>query len=593
MELEKESVMSVSGGAIIAGMLQHEGVEKYFGIIDGTYTGLIVAMKKLGIRLYTPRHETSALHMAGAYARLTGSLGVAIASNGPGVANALSGVAVENAEGNRVLLITSSRRKAITYPDRGGSYQIFDQVGAIGPIAKLSILIPDAARIPELMKMALRRCYEGRPGVVHVDVPENIMNGDTDKVALPAPSSYRRMAPIAPSREDIEAAARMILSSRLPMIHAGSGIVHAQAFEELKELSHLLHAPVSTSWAARGVMDERDPLAWSMVHIKANNALRNGADLVIALGTRIGETDWWGKPPYWAAPKKQRFIQVDLESSALGRTRPIDLGIVADVKPFLQLLTARLLELEAKGEFILPESRKEEVEKLSAEKSKHRQELDKKLEDRSAPLLTGHVGRACRESFSEDAIAVFDGGNTAVWGNFFYDIRSPGAILTTNHMGHLGAGPGQALGAAAAFPDREVFCMIGDGAMGFHPQEIETAVRNDLKVIFLVCSDRQWGMVKLTQSIALKPVKTMLKKSLNPEETINTELGEIAWDKLGESMGAYGERVSSPDELTGAIQRARESGRCGVIHVDVDPVKHMWAPGLIHFKAMHQEPKGT
>jgi acetolactate synthase-1/2/3 large subunit len=159
-------------------------------------------------------------------------------------------------------------------------------------------------------------------------------------------------------------------------------------------------------------------------------------------------------------------------------------------------------------------------------------------------------------------------------------------------MGHLGAGLGQALGAAAAFPDREVFCMIGDGAMGFHPQEIETAVRNDMKVIFLVCSDKQWGMVKLTQSVAVKPMKTMLKKSLSPEETVNTELGEIEWDALARSMGAHGERVSDPAELPDAIARCKEAGSCAVIHVDVHPVKHMWAPGLMHFKAMHQEPKG-
>jgi acetolactate synthase-1/2/3 large subunit len=151
---------------------------------------------------------------------------------------------------------------------------------------------------------------------------------------------------------------------------------------------------------------------------------------------------------------------------------------------------------------------------------------------------------------------------------------------------------GQALGAAAARPEKQVYCIIGDGAFGFHPQEVETAVRNGLKVIFLVCCDKQWGMVKINQQFALKPVKTMIKKTLGPEETINTDLGEIEFDKLAQAMGAHGERVAAPEDLRGALERSLASGKCAVIHVDVDPVKHMWAPGLLHFKDMHQEPGG-
>ena len=159
-------------------------------------------------------------------------------------------------------------------------------------------------------------------------------------------------------------------------------------------------------------------------------------------------------------------------------------------------------------------------------------------------------------------------------------------------MGHLGAGLGQALGAAVALPDRQIYCIIGDGAMGFHPQEIETAVRNKMPIVFLVCSDKQWGMVKINQSFAMKPVKTMIKKSLSEEENINTDFNEIEWDKLAVAMGAHGERVSDPAELKPALERCLASGLCSVIHVDVDPVKHLWAPGLLKFKEMHQEPRG-
>jgi len=206
--------------------------------------------------------------------------------------------------------------------------------------------------------------------------------------------------------------------------------------------------------------------------------------------------------------------------------------------------------------------------------------------------VTAHVASVCRQVFDDNAVVIFDGGNSSVWGNFYYQLREPNTQISTPHFGHLGAGVGQALGAAVALPGRQVVCITGDGAMGFNIQEIETAVRNNLKVIYLVCCDKQWGMVKMNMSFALKPLKTMFMKSLSPEETINTELGEIEFDKLAQAMGAHGERVSRPADLKPAIERCLAAEKCSVIHVDVDPTKHMWAPGLLHFKAMHQEPAG-
>jgi acetolactate synthase-1/2/3 large subunit len=137
-----------------------------------------------------------------------------------------------------------------------------------------------------------------------------------------------------------------------------------------------------------------------------------------------------------------------------------------------------------------------------------------------------------------------------------------------------------------------VYCIIGDGAMGFHPQEVETAVRNHLPVIYIVLCDKQWGMVKMNQQFTLKPFKTLIRKSLSPEETINADLGEIQFDRLAQSMGAHGERVARLDQLRPALERSIASGKCAVVHVDVDPVAHMWAPSLKHFKDMHLEPKG-
>ena len=580
----------MTGGELIARMLENEGVDAMFGIVDGTYLQLCVHAVKRGIHLYTPRHETIGVHMAGAYARLTGKLGVCIASNGPGVANVLSGIAVEQVEGNRVLVITSCRRPNITYPDRGGAYQAFDQVGVIRAMSKWSETATSFDRIGELLRQAFRKCYQGRPGIVHLDVPENFINGKGESGAILSPRQYRRVDPIYPAPDQVERAARMMLEAKLPIIHAGSGVIHAEAFAELAQLSELLHAPVTTSWAARAVINENSPLSWPMIHVAANSELRKEADLVLVLGSRLGETDWWGKAPYWRAPLEQTMIQVDIDEENLGRTKAAALTVMADVKVFLSELNQRLRAL--RGDIHL-EDRRKLVTKLAKSRDEDRTKLDKKLEDKAVPMLSAHVPAIAQQEFKRDAVWVFDGGNTSVWSNFFHKVHTPNALIgTASHMGHLGAGVGMALGAALAHPDKQICCIISDGAFGFQPQEIETAIRHELNVVFIVVCDRQWGMVKMTQSIALKPIKMMVRKSLDPEETINSELEDVRYDKVAEAMGAHGEHVSAPDELAPAIRRAIAAGRCAVIQVNVDSKKHLWAPGLMHFKAMHQEPKG-
>ncbi|MCI5056510.1 MAG: thiamine pyrophosphate-dependent enzyme, partial [Flavobacteriales bacterium] len=351
----------------------------------------------------------------------------------------------------------------------------------------------------------------------------------------------------------------------------------------------LLNIPVTTSWGARGALCEDNDLSVPMIHIVANNKIRTNSDLILTLGSRMGETDWWGKQPYWGDPATQKMIQVDLDEENIGRNKPADLPVVSDIKTFLQDL-AEVLK-SRKSEINL-QARRAEFEPFLKEIKRDRAKLDKNLENAGAPLHSSHLATIAKKKFENNAFAVFDGGNTAVWGQMYYKCTTPGAGLGTPKMGMLGAGVGQALGAAAAFPDRQVYCITGDGAMGYHTQEIETAVRNDLKPIFIVACDKQWGMVKMTQQVTYKPLKTVIKKSLDEGETINGDFGEIAFDKLAESMGGHGERVSSPDELEKAIERCIKANKCSVIHVDVDPVKHMWAPGLLHFKNMHAEPKG-
>jgi acetolactate synthase-1/2/3 large subunit len=580
--------MATTGGDLVARMLKAEGVEVVFGIVDGSYFGLCEGLRANGIRLLSPRHETSGAHMAGAYARTTGRLGVCLASNGPGAANVLPGVAVENGEGNRVLVLTSWRRAPIVGPDRGGTYQYFDQVGVMRPMTKWSGAAMGFERIPEALRRALRVSFEGRPGAVHLTIPENVLNGsfDADPPVL-APERYRRTQPLEPAASMVTRAAAWLSEAERPLLQVGSGVVHAGAAASVEALARALRAPITTSWGGRPAVDERLPNKIPMLPPLIDE-VRREADVVLALGTRFGETDWWGKPPYWGEPDAQRLIQVDCDEEILGLNRPVDLAVLADVGRFVEALVGELKGHDVRG----VEAREARLDDWARRVGELRSFLRGAASDEdAAPLHSAFVPLVCREFFDDDAILVIDGGNTAVWTNLYHEHRTPGCLLSTFKFGMLGAGPGQALGAKVAFPGRQVYAILGDGAMGMHVQEIETAVRHELPVVFLVLADRQWGMVKFSQSMALDPETMNEQRTLPPGATLNTDFSEMRFDELARSMGAHGERVERARELRPALERCVASGLPAVVHVEVDPVAHMWAPGIDVFKKMHLEPE--
>jgi acetolactate synthase-1/2/3 large subunit len=367
----------------------------------------------------------------------------------------------------------------------------------------------------------------------------------------------------------------------------GSGVLHAQAGGLVEELARTLRAPITASWGGRSAIDERLKNAIPILPPLVDQ-VRSGSDVVLALGTRLGETDWWGRGRYWGQPGEQRLIQVDNDEEILGLNKPVTLAVLSDVRVFLEALLAELKAQAPVGDLSAREAKLDEY----AETKRNLRDFlgAAPTADDQAPMHSAHVPIVCREVFDDDAVLVIDGGNTAVWTNVYHENRVSGCMLSTFKFGMLGAGVGQALGAKVACPDRQVYCILGDGAMGFHPQEIETAVRNDLQVIYLVLCDKQWGMVKLSQGMAMNPTVMMEQRSLPSKDTFNTDFEEIQFDRLAESMGAHGERVSRARDLRPALERSLASGRCAVIHVDVDPVAHLWAPGLDVFKAMHQEP---
>jgi acetolactate synthase-1/2/3 large subunit len=390
----------------------------------------------------------------------------------------------------------------------------------------------------------------------------------------------------------VERAAQLLVDAECPMIHVGSGVYHAGAEEELARLAGLLAAPVTTSWAARGALAETRPEAIPMTALGLNDEVRNAADVALVVGSRLGETDWWGKAPNWAPPATQQTIQIDLDDERLGVNKPVSVAILADAREGLRALADAVGRLQVPGIV----GRRARLKTWRDTIAQERAKLTKALEDGS-PVHPGHVPTVAQEVMPDDTVWVFDGGNTVVWSNFYHSANVPRTVLSTYKFGMLGAGMGQALGAAVAAPDQRVCVLIGDGAFGMHPTEVESAIRLGLPIVFVVLVDGAWGMVKMSQQIQAHPIATVVRKmvtnsSLPPEQIVYADFEPCRYDLMGEAMGAHAELVTDSGQLRGALERARDCGRAAVVQVHVDQVEHLWAPGLQAFKKMHQEPKG-
>ena len=310
---------------------------------------------------------------------------------------------------------------------------------------------------------------------------------------------------------------------------------------------------MTTSWSARGAMREDSPLAIPMTHVKLNTVVRTDADAALILGSRLGETDWWGKPPYWRTPAEQPTVQVDIDARMIGANKPVQVAVQADVGVFLDALRLRL------------EARKGRCAWLAAGSAWRGTAPSSRGTGPRSTSRWQRVERPCIRRTRRPPAAASSPPNlhsspTAATPPSGRCSITPcarrGRVLSTFKMGMLGAGMGQSLGAAIAMPNVPVCCIIGDGAAGMHPQEIESAVRHKMRIIWLVLCDRQWGMVKINQSFALRPLKMLLRKRLAPDENLWADLGDIDFARLAQAMGAHAERVADAEGLSHAVSRA-------------------------------------
>ena len=560
----------ITGGELLVRCLNAEGVQYIHGITDGTYMMVIEAIERLGqdmgIKLIVPRHEAAAAHACDAYTRVTGKPAVVMACAGPGAANLLAGLMCAQAEGSPVIAITTTRRSDISdsYFHQGGM-QVSRHLEIFRPAVKWNGKVDHWSRIPDMVRHAFRVATSGRPGPVHILVPENILNerNETNSVSLWQPETYRVISPAFFDPDTIREAAKLLVEANLVNIHCGNGAERAGAANEVQKLAEYLGCPVTHTIRARGIISDTHPLCFHptcLSRIMANSQ----ADVVLAVGSRLGELNMWGNPPMWGEPDKQKVIQIDTEPTNIGLNRQVAIPLVGDAKVILSQLLDAVTQLTSKRDY------HPKIIEYRAVQNDWQKELDESVADMSrSPMPTGQILKVCNDIFPEDAIFVMDGGNTTLWSIHYHVTKNQRSVVYSMNYGHLGTGLPYSIGAKLAHPDKQVYCVTGDGAFGFNIQELETAVRHELSVIIIVAVDGAFGMEKTAQQRLFGRVA----------DWFGHEHAPVRYDQVAIAMGCHGEYVRRGSEVESALERSLASGKPAVIHSMVDPVANIDPPG--------------
>ena len=537
--------MKVTGSDLIARSLEAEGIRTVFALAGDHTLPLMDLMDRRGFRFIDTRHEQGAVHMANAWGRITGRPGVCMFTT-PGHPNAIAGLTLAHHMESPVINIVGC---ADQHRLGQGAMQEIDQVGMARPVTKGAWFVGDVRRIPEYIARAFRTALSGRRGPVHLTIPLDVQQAEVDEeeISFYEPQGARASGRLLADPESIRQAVDLLQSAERPVIFAGTA-AYSTTRASLERLLYVTRIPLLTEEAARGIVSDDHPycVGYADSRLNAAAAKLSKADVVLFLGKKLDFTVAFGGPP--ALAPDVRIIQVEPSADLIGVSRSVDVPIMADVGAAVDQLA-----LEAEGRPWRDNPLLEEMQAL-------RDAGMAKLEAFGAepPLNAMAVHRSLRPLLDDNTVLVFEGSDFAFYGVGYYPNRVRDRWFTSGTLGMIGWGVPFAVGAKAALPNSKVVLLTGDGAFGFHPMEIDTAVRFDLPVLVVVGTDSIWGIDYHQQD--------QLYGRL-----VATKLLPSRYEKIGEALGAHSEYVEDETGLTPAFRRALDSNRPAVVNIRIRP----------------------
>ncbi|MHA1643106.1 MAG: thiamine pyrophosphate-binding protein [Promethearchaeota archaeon] len=550
----------LDGGDLVVKCLLNEGVSKIFGIVGGELLRIYDAIhrwgREAGIDTIMVRHEQAGGHMADAWARATGNIGVCMGTLGPGVTHLVPAVAAANSDS--IPLIVIGAQIGRMFEDTGILQGGVDQIALMRPITKAQIQVEEPNEIPKAIQRAFKLALSGRRGPVYLEFRETALvrkASEEDLKKIVEPEKYRPQRRPYGNPEDIKKAIEVLKTAEKPIIVAGGGAIASEASNELIKLSETYSIPAGTTINGIGsINSSHKTFLDSYLISNAYRTAASEADVVLSLGCKWDYSILYGAAPIWNP--NQKIIQVDIDPSEIGKNRPAEVSIIGDCK-------AVILQLLEEMEKNLP---KQKITQWS-EWNNYLQEIKKRdikqievlLKSKKMPMKPERLAFEVLDFIPNDAQLVLDGGDIVVFTFKYinYKPRPPRSTFYPISMGHLGIGIPYAISVKLAKPDKLVLCLTGDGSFMFNVQELETAVRLNLPIIIVVANNSAWGMIKSNQ-----------KNNLG-KRYCDVDFPPINYAKIAEGFGCYGEKIKDPEEIKPALQRAINSGKPSVIDVDI------------------------
>jgi acetolactate synthase-1/2/3 large subunit len=537
---------TVSGGHLVARALKAEGVEAIFTLCGGHIIDIYDGCTDLGIKIIDVRHEQSAAHAADAWTRLTGVAGCAVVTAGPGTTDAVTGIA--NAWRAQTPMLLIGGQGALKQAHMG-SLQELDHVNLMKPITKFAATVYHTERIAEMIGMAYRQAYSGRPGPSFLEIPRDVLDAEVREEDVVDPGKYRTEGRMYGDVKLVESAARLLGEAERPAVLAGSQVWHGRAAKTLADFAQAAAVPVYCNGAARGSLPPGHP---NLFNRSRREALAR-ADVILVIGTPFDFRLGYGRR---LAPDA-RVIQVDLDYGELGHNRGVELGICGDAGAVLAQLTSALPSPD--GELFV--QHRAWLDHLRGVEQKALEKELPLLNSDAVPIHPLRLAKEINDFLTEDTIFIGDGGDVVTISASVIQPRKPGHWLDPGPLGTLGVGMPFALAAKVALPHKEALILFGDGAFGFNGFEFDTAVRFQLPVVSVVGNNAAWNQIRYGQIAKYGAARGDVANLLAPTR----------YDEVVKALGGYGEHVTQPQDIRPALERARASGRPACINVMIDP----------------------
>ncbi|MDH5637518.1 MAG: biosynthetic-type acetolactate synthase large subunit [Nitrospinota bacterium] len=547
--------MEYTGAEIFVKSLLKQGADLIFGYPGGVVLPIYDELFKTPkLRHILVRHEQGAVHMADGFARANGKPGVALVTSGPGATNTVTGIATANMDSIPIVVFTGQVPTGLIGND---AFQEADIIGITRPCVKHSYLVRDVKDLASTIAEAFYIATTGRPGPVVVDLPKDVLLAKT-KFEYPETVELRSYRPTtSANKRQIDKLAAALEEAKRPVLYVGGGMILTNAAAELKKLAHTIQAPVTMTLMGLGSFPSLDDLCLGMLGMhgtyRANMAVTH-TDLIVALGARFDDRVT-GKLDEFAPNAK--VAHVDVDPTAISKNVPTHIPVVGDLKDAMKKLNAVIAESKVDWKT----KHKPWLAQIDEWKHANKLEYVKKTNVIKPQFVVEEIDRVT----GGDAIFTTEVGQNQMWAAQYLTLKRPRTFLTSGGLGTMGYGFPAAIGAQAAFPDKVVIDIAGDGSIQMNIQELGTAVQQRLPVIVVILNNGFLGMVRQWQQLFHGNRYAYTCMESQPD-----------FVKLAEAYGALGIRATKPEEVGPALEKAIAARRPTIIDFVVDREENVY-----------------